>query len=319
MSPGNEGRGSGERGSRELDFPPTPQDVHCLTLSGMVNVYLVEHSAGWALIDTGCGFHARAILRAAVERFGETPPTGIFLTHGHMDHAGSAKALADHWDVKIYASERELSFLTGKCDYPPGDPGVGGPGGLFARIPGLARTKGFDLGERINPLPTPHSPLPGWQAIPLPGHTPGQVGYWRESDRTLLVGDALTTREINSWMHLLRGEGKIGMPPASFTLDWFDVRRSVIKIGELNPAYLGAGHGQPLAGDELKRKLHSFLEYATIARKGRYVAQPVRQSSDGTLEIPSVPPDPVEKVAGLLVLATAVLGAGWWLWAQRKS
>jgi glyoxylase-like metal-dependent hydrolase (beta-lactamase superfamily II) len=288
--------------------------VHCLTLSGMVNVYLVEHAAGWALIDTGCSFHFGAILRAARERFGEKPPTGLFLTHGHMDHAGSAKALADHWDVPVFASERELPFLDGRCDYPPGDPGVGGPGGFFAHF---GSTKGFDLGARLKPL-APGS-LPGWESIPLPGHTPGQVGYWRESDRTLLAGDALTTRELNSWKHLLRGEGKLGMPPASFTMDWFGVRKSVIKIGELAPAYLGAGHGQPLAGDELKRKLDSFLEYATIARKGRYVAQPVRQRDDGTLTVPSVPPDPVQKAVSLAVLATAALGAGWWLWTLRKN
>ncbi|MGC4042904.1 MAG: MBL fold metallo-hydrolase [Armatimonas sp.] len=313
--------------------------VHCLTLSGLVNIYFVEHEAGWALIDAGFPWSFQTILKAARERFSDAPPTGILLTHGHVDHAGSALALATYWDVNVYASESELPFLDGRCNYPPGDHRVGGPHGLFARIPGLARTRGFNLGERILPLPNPSpkgkglslspSPssgegaggrgiLPGWQVIPLPGHTPGQVGFWRESDRTLLAGDAITTRELNSWTRLLKGEGHIGMPPAGFTCDWFAVRKSVQKIGELAPEWLGAGHGQPLWGAELHQKLDSFLEYATIARKGRYVARPVRQLPDGTLDIPPVPPDPVEKAAGVLIVG-AVLSLGvWWFTRQRK-
>ncbi len=290
--------------------------VHCLTLSGIANVYFVEHEAGWALVDTGFPWSFQAILKVAREHFGDVPPTGIFLTHGHMDHVGSALALATYWDVHVYASEAELPFLNGKCAYPAPDYRVGGPTGLFARIPGMARAKGFDLGERVKPLAD--GLLPGWQVIPLPGHTPGQVGYWRESDRTLLAGDAVTTRELNSWTRVLRGEGIIGMPPAAPTCDWFAVRKSVERIGELAPDWLGAGHGQPLWGAELHQQLDSFLEYATIARKGRYVAQPIRQLEDGTLEIPAVPPDPVEKAAGVLI-AGAVLSLGVWWFTRRRE
>ena len=135
----------------------------------------------------------------------------------------------------------------------------------------------------------------------------------------MLAGDAVTTRELNEWVRLLRGEERIGMPPAPFTLDWFAVRKSVLKIGELEPNALGAGHGRPLSGDELKTKLASFLEYGTIARKGRYVAQPVTVRDDGTLDIKPVPPDPVEKAAKLLVLG-AVLGLGaWWLTRSKRN
>ena len=172
--------------------------VRCLTLSGFVNVYFVEHSAGWSLIDTGAPWHFGKIRDAARALFGDAPPTGIFLTHGHIDHAGSALALATYWDVSVYASEAELPFLTGKLDYPPADPSVGGPMGFFARF---ASSKGFDLGERVLPItPNPNNapqppglgesispkpggqgakrgeggnPLPGWEAIPLPGHYAG--------------------------------------------------------------------------------------------------------------------------------------------------
>ena len=303
--------------------------VRCLTLSGFVNVYIVEHSAGWALIDTGAPWHFGRIRDAARALFGDAPPTGVFLTHGHYDHAGSALALATYWDVSVYASEAELPFLTGRLDYPPGDPSVGGPMGFFARF---ASSKGFDLGERVCAIPPspnngePESPryrgqggntLPGWQVVALPGHTPGQVGFWRESDKTLLAGDAVTTRELNDWVRFLRGEERIGMPPAPFTMDWLAVRKSVLKIGELQPGALGAGHGRPISGDELKTKLASFLEYGAIARKGRYVAQPVRVLDNGTLDVPIAPPDPAERAAKSLALG-AVLGMGAW-WLMRSS
>ena len=319
-----------ERGSGEL-----APGVWCLPLPFLINVYLVEHSAGWALIDAGAPWHFEKILAAARARFGDAPPTGIFLTHGHPDHAGSALALSTHWDAPIYASEAELAFLTGKLDYPPGDPGVGGPTGFFARF---MPSKGFDLGKRIAPLPpglgerplvgSPkpggqgaehgQGDLPGWQVVPLPGHTPGQVGFWRESDRTLLAGDALTTRELNNWVRFLRGEERFGMPPAAFTCDWFAVRKSILKIGELAPNALGAGHGRPMTGAKLKAKLGSFLEYSSIPRKGRYVAQPVQVLKNGTLDIPMTPPDPVEKAAKFLVLGAVLSLGAWWLVKNKR-
>jgi glyoxylase-like metal-dependent hydrolase (beta-lactamase superfamily II) len=53
------------------------------------HVYLVQGTAGSALIDAGAGLSAGQILRAA-----GTAPQYLLLTHGHADHAGGAAALA---------------------------------------------------------------------------------------------------------------------------------------------------------------------------------------------------------------------------------
>ena len=53
-------------------------------------------------------------------------PAAILLTHGHFDHVGALKTLAEEWDVPVYAHTLELPYLTGRSSYPPPDPSVGG-------------------------------------------------------------------------------------------------------------------------------------------------------------------------------------------------
>ena len=93
----------------------------------IVNLQMVGSpgSGDWVLVDTGIGNFEGSIAEAAEKRFGR-PPVSIVLTHGHFDHVGNVKELADRWGVPVYAHELELPYLTGREDYPPGDPSVGG-------------------------------------------------------------------------------------------------------------------------------------------------------------------------------------------------
>jgi glyoxylase-like metal-dependent hydrolase (beta-lactamase superfamily II) len=106
----------------------------------MVNAYLVGDpnaaDRAWVLVDTGLAYSARRILNAAYKRFGENAhPLAILLTHGHFDHVGAVKELAEYWDVPVYAHRQELPYLTGREDYPPPDPTVGG--GMMAYMASL--------------------------------------------------------------------------------------------------------------------------------------------------------------------------------------
>ncbi|MGC1273645.1 MAG: MBL fold metallo-hydrolase, partial [Planctomycetaceae bacterium] len=97
-------------------------DVFCLQLS-IVNVYLLGHvgcgDRGWVLIDAGLFGSAGAIRRAAQDLFGrDARPSAIVLTHGHFDHVGAARSLADTWDVPIFAHRLEMPYLTGRSAYP---------------------------------------------------------------------------------------------------------------------------------------------------------------------------------------------------------
>src|SRR5450755_348022 len=104
----------------------TPEVARLRTL--IANIYLVGRPGGpWVLVDTGTPGNAAGIRQAAAQRFGrDARPHAILLTHGHRDHAGSARELAEYWDVPIYAHRLERPYLTGKSEYPPKDPTAGG-------------------------------------------------------------------------------------------------------------------------------------------------------------------------------------------------
>ena len=91
------------------------------------------------------------IAETAEARFGAgSRPEAIYLTHGHFDHAGSALALAERWEVPIFAHRMELPYLTGRSDYPPPDPTIGGAMAFLSRfMPYRER----DLGSRVRELP----------------------------------------------------------------------------------------------------------------------------------------------------------------------
>src|SRR2546428_4802616 len=74
-------------------------DVGWLPVS-FANVYFIGRPGGkWVLVDAGVPDRANEIIEAADARFGAgSRPEAIVLTHGHMDHVGSALSLAQKWD-----------------------------------------------------------------------------------------------------------------------------------------------------------------------------------------------------------------------------
>src|SRR4051812_19435090 len=100
----------------------------------IVNVYAISTSAReWVLVDCGLPHSQGRIQRWAEEHFGPgARPSSIVLTHGHFDHTGSVEELAREWDVPVYVHSLELPYVTGKAEYPPPDPTVGG--GLMALL-----------------------------------------------------------------------------------------------------------------------------------------------------------------------------------------
>jgi glyoxylase-like metal-dependent hydrolase (beta-lactamase superfamily II) len=132
----------------------------------------------WVLIDAGLPGFAGAIKCAASDRFGkDSRPAAILMTHGHFDHGGSLKTLADDWDAPVYAHLLEQPYLDGRSAYPPPDPSVGG--GLMALSSPRFPRGPINVGRRMRLLPDDHSVphMNGWRWIYTPGHSPGHVSF----------------------------------------------------------------------------------------------------------------------------------------------
>jgi glyoxylase-like metal-dependent hydrolase (beta-lactamase superfamily II) len=278
----------------------------------MANVMAIGDRSRWILIDAGLSGYGPAIQHAAEARFGAgTPPAAIVLTHGHFDHVGSIENLLARWDVPVYAHRLEMPYLTGRSPYPPPDPLVGR--GSMALLSRLYPRGPIDLGGRVRMLPADGTvpDAPGWRWIHTPGHTPGHVSLFRDQDRCLVAGDAVITTRQESLTAVMTQRCELHGPPAYFTPDWTSARESLRRLAELAPAFLVAGHGQPMSGEAMRERLCFLAEHfdeIERPRFGRYATQPAIADESGVVLLP---PDPLPKVlAGIGVIA-ATAGLVW--------
>jgi len=292
-----------------------------LRIQRFVNVYFVGTSTPgeWVLIDTGLPGSEKAIVAAAAELFGPNqPPEAILLTHGHLDHLGAARELAEHWRVPVIAHPLELPYLTGQAQYPPHDPTVGGSLAFMSRF---FPTQLPNLGERVQALNAddPGVPyLPNWRWLHVPGHAPGQLAFFREADRTLIGGDAFATTNHDSIPAVLLNIPKISRAGTPFNYDWAAARQSVQQLAELEPQAIGCGHGPVVKGAPAAAGLRRLAANYPVPAHGRYVNEPARTGANGVEYLPPAPPDNVPRQAAVLGAAVLAASAAWLLTSDRR-
>jgi len=161
----------------------------------------------------------------------------------------------------------------------------------MASLSGFYPTRPVDVSSRLRTLPADGSVpgMPGWRWLHTPGHAPGHVSLWRETDRTLIVGDAfVTTTQESAYAVAVQSPAMHG-PPRYFTIDWGQARASVETLAALQPRLVVTGHGRAVQGEAMAEALDTLAQtFDRVARpeRGRYLDQPARADDGSAYERP---------------------------------
>jgi glyoxylase-like metal-dependent hydrolase (beta-lactamase superfamily II) len=92
---------------------------------------------------------------------------------------------------------------------------------MVAKISATFPHTSIDISNRAVALPNDGSIpcMPGWKWIHTPGHTEGHISLFREKERVLIAGDALSTVKQESFISVATQSENISGPPKYFTID----------------------------------------------------------------------------------------------------
>lgn len=149
-----------ERPNEPYEDDTTAVDRLILDAGMEVNCYILKckRSGEGAVIDPG-GQPGRIL--GLIDQM-QVRITHILLTHGHGDHVGALQAVADHTGAPVYGCERDFGLMRG-----------------LQRLVAESVDEGW--GTQVGQLEV--------EAVHLPGHTPGGIGYG--TGGVFFSGDAL--------------------------------------------------------------------------------------------------------------------------------
>ena len=201
------------------------------------NVYLLEDEGGVTLFDAGARTMTRAVSSAAAKLGGIRR---IVLGHGHTDHRGTAPALG----VPVLCHPDEIEDAEGSGGFRYWPEGLAGLPFGHRQLHRLLHRYAWDGGPvKIEGTLTEGDEVAGFRVVALPGHAPGQIGLWRESDRLALVSDCFYTLDI--WGRDIAPH----VPMPIYNYDTERARESIRKLAEMEPAVAWPGHAKPVSGD----------------------------------------------------------------------
>lgn len=164
-----------------------------------------EKTMAGAIVDPGGEFE---LLVKAVEKL-NVNITKILLTHGHLDHVGAAKTLANHYHVKIYGPQQEDKFL-------------------LDNLPQQSVQFGFPFCEAFEPdiwLQEGDIVQIGDEQLSVlhcPGHTPGHIVFIHHQQKVALVGDVLFNNSI----------GRTDFPRGNYTDLISSIKNKLFVLGD---------------------------------------------------------------------------------------
>jgi glyoxylase-like metal-dependent hydrolase (beta-lactamase superfamily II) len=199
-----------------------------------INVYLI----GDVLVDAASRFAGRRILRQVRGH----RIAAHALTHAHSDHQGASREVCEKLGVPFWVGAADVEAAE------TGDIASRQPAHWVNRVMDRAWS---GPGHPVDRQLSEGDEVAGFQVLEVPGHSPGHVAFWRESDRALVLGDVLNS------MNLVTGIPGLREPPKVFTPDPARNRESARRLAALEPRLACFGHGPPVRDT---RKLVEFVE-----------------------------------------------------------
>lgn len=202
-------------------------------------VYILAEADRLVVIDAATPGRAGVVWQS-LARLGYPPDAvdEIWLTHGDVDHMGSAAALKAASGARLAAHRADVPLVEGLADRELGPlPLATACQKLFNR----AVRHLYQPAQVDRPLEEGDA-LGGWQVIHVPGHTAGSVCYYHPARQIILVGDALNYKF-----------GRVGAPPRLFTPNPAQAYASIRKLAALDFEVCCFGHGPPLLHNARQR------------------------------------------------------------------
>jgi len=220
-------------------------------LRGAMNIYFIEDGDGVVQFDAGTKSMRKEAAAAARELGGLKR---IVLGHAHADHRGTAPYLG----APVFCHPDEVTDAEGdKAVTPYFNLSLLPVAPVRWIYPFLLRR--WDGGAvKVNGTVAEGDEVAGFKVLHFPGHAPGLIGLWRESDRLALVSDVVYLVDSARLKPLPPGEASV--PHPAFAWNHQEAKRSVRRLAELEPLVVGTGHDEPLRGENLRPVLEAAAE-----------------------------------------------------------
>jgi len=216
-----------------------------------MNIYFLEDADGVVQFDAGSRSMVKAARRAA-QRLGGLKR--VVLGHAHADHRGTAPYL----DAPVHCHPEEVADAESDASIVPymniSELPVAPVRWIYPLL--LRRWDGGAV--EIDDTVEDGDKVAGFRVFHFPGHAPGLIGLWRESDRLAIVSDVVYLIDSTRLRPLPDGEASV--PHPAWAWDHAKAKESVRRLAALEPATVCAGHAEPLRGENLRSTLERAAE-----------------------------------------------------------
>jgi len=223
---------------------------------GMVNSYLLKSNDGLVLVDAGWPNKTERLF-SAVRETGHRPTDirHLLLTHGHIDHAGSAAEIRRRTGARTYAHAIDLELINKGQAERPGTTVTPGFIPAFAYLffikPGGASYEPLPVDQVLKDgdrLPMANDV----EVIHTPGHCAGHVTFLLRNEGILVAGD-ICSNIMGLSFSVLNEDRALAM-------------QSILRVAGYPFGQAVFGHGKPLV-NRANQQLKEFAQKQLLAKR----------------------------------------------------